>query len=137
MKPHTPARRYLPASLAVLTLVTFAADFGGLVPGYPTWLSLGGVTLPTVVVPTGLLGLAVLADIVGRRGAPERFDSVTAGVAVVALLLSGYAVVSLNADPGGVFWAGLPAVFFGGVLALLAFVRVGVELVAPAALTRA
>jgi len=137
MISHTPARRYLPASLAALTLATVAAEFGGLVPGYPTWLSLGPVTLPTVVVPPVLLAVVVLADVVDRRELPERFDGVTTGVAVLTLLLSGYAVVALNTDPGGVFWAGLPAVFFGGVLALLAFVRLGVELVAPAALTRA
>lgn len=137
MKSHTQVRRYLPAALAALTLATFAAELGGLVPGYPTWVSLGPVTLPTVVGPPALLGLAVLADVGGRRGRAERFDGVTAGVAVLTLLLSGYAVVSLNAAPGGVFWAGLPAVFFGGILSLLAFVRLGVELVAPAALTRA
>ena len=110
--------------LSIAVLLSYALAFGDLVRAYPTWVYVSSVTVPTVVVaPTGL-SLAVLAKAVlayrdgnGRVGSPvvTLLAAVTAGA-------SGYALIELNTGRGGVFWAGIPVVAFGGILAAVVLV---------------
>lgn len=93
---------------------------------YPTWLYFGELTIPAGILPAFVLAVVVLWRIrcsyrhSGRLGKANTIEGV---LATIVVLLSIYAVWNLNVASPGVFWAGLPPMVFGVLLAVVVLSR--------------
>lgn len=117
-----PALRFarrLEAPLAAATLLLTIVDLRSAPPQFPSWLDIGPITLPAMSmypVPLALLVVAVGVATYHRDGAVGAHRLLVVVLAALLLLASAYAVVVLNNAPGGVFFAGVPALLIGLLL---------------------
>lgn len=119
-------RDYLATMLAVLVPVLAYVEVEATPAWYPTWLYVGEFTVPTGMLSPMALGIAVLWSAAGRyrlTGDVQTGDVGVAGVAIVTVLTGMYAITYLNVASGGVFFAGLPPLVLGVLLALTVLAR--------------
>ncbi|MFC6862485.1 hypothetical protein ACFQGE_03295 [Halomicroarcula sp. GCM10025817] len=129
--PSRSDRSALPTAVAVLVGLGIAARLLA-IDLVPTWLYVGPVTLDTLSLLALLLGCVVVADWIRRRVGESRdgLEGIGTGLlGVLTVLASIFAQVSLNTSPGGVFFAGVPALVLGSCLVAVVLGRSGYRLV--------
>lgn len=117
-------------ALALVVLATLWIEVDSVVDWYPTWLSLGEVTVPTLVIAPTALALVVLASVGSTATRRESLTPRDVGMGTLATLVlagSTIATVTLNQGNPGVFWAGFLPLVTGFALALAILAESGLQ----------